>query len=293
MSGAKVRARHVLAAVALVGASLAGAPVAADGLAGLASHRAVYEMSLGAHADRAEVTSVEGRLVYEFSGSKCEGWTSRFRLVTRLGLMTGGGDPEKQASASRLTDLRTSSYEDPDGKTFDFLNQNYIDDRMVEDTKGLARHEDGRTTVRLDRPAAKSVDLPSRVKFPTEHLAAIVAAARAGRTLEEIDLYDGSESGEKTYRTTVVIGREQTGDDDTTTEPAAASDIVKGKRRWPVDVSYFDPAKIATGEATPDYQMSFLLYENGISRKMRLNYGEFSLQGTLSALTALPTSSCP
>lgn len=294
--------RLVRSAIVFVGGALAGVTLAAmptvaaspESMVGLASHRAVYEMTLGNRSDHSEVVSVEGRLVYEFTGSKCEGWSSRFRLVTRLGLAGGRtSEGEMREGTTRLADQRTTSYEDGEGKSFDFLNQNFVDEHIVENSKGLARHEEARTAVRIDQPAPKSVDLSKNVKFPTEHLAAILDDARAGRTVSEIDLYDGSESGEKVYRTTVVIGREQTGDDDTSAEPAAGVDWLKGKRRWPVDISYFDPAKANGGEMTPDYQMSFLLYENGVSRKMRLDYGDFSLKGTLSSLTQMPVSTCP
>ncbi len=259
---------------------------------GLASHRGIYEMSLGGRSGSVDVMAVEGRLVYEFSGSKCEGWTSRFRLVTRV-TMGAASDGEKTESTTRLTDLRTTAYEDAEGKTFDFLNQNLVDGVAVEHSKGLAKHGAEGTAVRLDQPASKTVNLPMGVKFPTEHLAAIVDAAKAGKRVAEIDLYDGSETGEKVYRTTVVVGNELTGPDEVDAEPAANVDWLRGKRRWPVDVSYFDPTKSSGGEMTPDYQMSFLLYENGVTRKMRLDYGEFSLKGTLSRLEALPVTTCP
>ena len=280
-------------ALAVLLASAVPSDAGTEALQTLAPHRAVYEMAIGKRLDASEVMTVEGRLVYEFTGSKCEGWTSRFRLVTRLNVaVPGPGD--KAEGVSRLTDLRTTAFEDAEGKSFDFLNQNLVDERMVEDSKGVATHGDGRTTVRLDRPAPKSFDLPATVKFPTEHLAAIVGAAMAGQTFTEIDLFDGSETGEKVYHTTVVIGREQTGPDDFSDEPAAkaAGALLEGKRRWPVEVSYFDPQRKALGEPTPDYQMSFLLYENGVSRKMKLDYGEFSLVGTLSSLEAMPAAAC-
>ena len=294
MSLSRHRGRVVGAVTLLlgtVGASATGWG-ASETMNALASHRGVYEMSLGKRLEAADVVAVEGRLVYEFSGSKCEGWTSRFRLVTRVSVGMAS-DGEKTEGVSRLTDLRTSAYEDGEGKTFDFLNQNLVDGREAEHSKGLARHEGDKTTVRLDQPTSKTLTLPAGIKFPTEHLAAIIDAAKAGKTVTEIDLYDGSETGEKVYRTTVVIGNEQTGEDDTASEPAAAVDLLKGKRRWPVDVSYFDPSKVAGGEATPDYQMSFLLYENGVSRKMKLDYGEFSLKGTLSKLETIAVSACP
>ena len=43
--------------------------------------------------------------------------------------------------------------------------------------------------------------------FPTEHIRRIIAAARAGKTVLEVPVYDGSETGEKIYNTLTVIGK--------------------------------------------------------------------------------------
>lgn len=257
---------------------------ASDTAKGLAAHRAVYEMRLDGRADRSETVDVGGRLVYEFAGTVCDGFVSRFRLVTR----STNGD-----GTARVSDLRTTTFEDGEGKTFDFVNQNLVDSRSQEDTKGVARHEGGRTSVAISDPAPKAVDLPATARFPTEHLVEILEAAKAGRTLVEIDLFDGSDGGARVYRTTAIIGREQTGPDDTAAEPAAASvpALTSSKRRWPVQISYFDPSKGDT-DATPEYQLGFLLYETGVSRRLRLDYGDFALAGTLSSLEALPTAAC-
>lgn len=248
-------------------------------------HRAVYEMRLADPGDRTPLAGATGRLVYELSGSACEGWSSRFRMVTRLDPVEG---------VSRLTDLRTTSFEDGAGESFDFVNENRVDHVEVQISKGRAtRTADGGVRVRLERPQAKDVTLPKAVFFPTAHMRAVVEAAEAGRAIADVDLYDGSEDGEKPYHTTVVIGREATGPDDTTDEPAAVSDLLKGHRRWPVEISFFDPAKSAAGEATPEYQLSFLVYDNGISRKMRFDYGSFVLRGDLSSLEPMPAAACP
>ena len=277
------RRRRLLAAGLLALVAPATAALAAP-RADFVGHRAVYEMRLDDRSDRGEVADVSGRFVYEFSGSRCEGWASRFRFVTRL----DGAD-----GRARVTDLRTSSFEAADGRSFDFFNENWIDQKKVEESKGRARRDETGISLRLERPQAKDLALAPAVKFPTEHLAAIVAAAEAGRTIAEIDLYDGSETGEKTYRTTVVIGREATGADEPGEEPAALGDLLEGHRRWPVDVSFFDLAKTGGTDALPDYRLSFLLYDNGVSRRLRLDYGSFALKGVLSSLEALPAAPCP
>jgi hypothetical protein len=39
--------------------------------------------------------------------------------------------------------------------------------------------------------------------------------------------------------------------------------------------------------------MTFKLYDNGITRNLEMNYGEFILTGNLYSLEVLPESECP
>lgn len=276
--------RSFVASVVLLATVVSSAEAAPAGPV-FAGHRAVYEMRLADRTDRSEIAAASGRLVYEFSGSACEGWASRFRMVTRL-------DPTE--GASRLTDLRTTNFESGDGRSFDFVNETRVDGAVTEDSKGRATRDGETVKVHLDRPEERDVTLPANLRFPTAHMHEIAAAAEAGKTFLEIDLYDGSERGEKTYRTAIAIGREVTepeaADSD---EPAAASELLAGHRRWLVEIAFFDLAAESTGEATPDYQLRFLLYDNGVSRRMRFDYGSFVLRADLSSLEALPAASCP
>lgn len=274
----------VVAAAAAIGAAGPSVAAPADTLRELAAHRAVYEMTLARRADRSDVLEVAGRLVFEFSGNACEGYSSRFRLVTRLTNVDG---------RARVSDMRTTSFEDVRGRSFDFVNRNMVDGRTVEDTKGVARHEGDATRVRINGEAETPATLPETVRFPTEHMVDLLEAAKAGRAVTEIDLFDGSEGGRKVFRTTVVIGREETGDDDTAAEAAAVQPGLTGaKRRWPVEISYFDRAKADGGDVLPEYQLGFVLYETGVSRRLRLDYGDFAIAGTLSSLEALPAGEC-
>ena len=48
----------------------------------LAPHRAVYDLALDKASDRSGITDITGRMVYEFNGSACEGYTVTFRFMT-------------------------------------------------------------------------------------------------------------------------------------------------------------------------------------------------------------------
>ena len=58
---------------------------------------------------------------------------------------------------------------------------------------------------------------------------------------------------------------------------------------WPVSIGYFEPA---TGDLTPSYQIDFRLYENGVSRELLIDYGDFSIHGRLTSLEYLKAKAC-
>ena len=57
---------------------------------------------------------------------------------------------------------------------------------------------------------------------------------------------------------------------------------------WPVSIAYYDRDYPERGERTPDYQLTFVLHENGVARSMALNYGSFQLVGSLVDLSLMP-----
>ena len=75
-------------------------------------------------------------------------------------------------------------------------------------------------------------------------------------------VYDGSDTGAKIYATMAVIGKEASKPSD----DAEAATELRGIRRWPVVVSYFDEA---SKDAAPEYTLSFDLYENGVSGTLK------------------------
>ena len=58
---------------------------------------------------------------------------------------------------------------------------------------------------------------------------------------------------------------------------------------WPVSIGYFEPKG---GDLTPSYQIDFRLYANGVSRELLIDYGDFSIHGTLTSLEYLKPTEC-
>jgi hypothetical protein len=245
----------------------------------LAPHRAVYDLSLAASSGSRAVESAQGRLGYDVSGDSCEGFALKYRQVVRLG--TGEG-------AERLSDMTSTTFESADGRTLNFRIETR-DEASPSTIDGDAEQgPSGDLRVRLRRPKSETVREAGPVMFPTAHIAALIEAARAGRTSLEVRVFDGSDDGRKVYDTLAVIGRRiEPGAGDL--EAPARDPSLMRLPRWPVTLSYYAPGG---GERTPTYVVNLELYENGVSRALRLDYGDFSLRGDLTAYEATGTGEC-
>jgi hypothetical protein len=169
-----------------------------------------------------------------------------------------------------------------------------MNDSDPTDIDGVAERTGDHITVKLKQPTAKTLTLDGSTVFPTEQIRRIIDAAREGKSLLELTVYDGSDNGEKLYNTLTVIGKPIAGDKAAAMpDPATSNDKMKALTRWPVTVSYYDrDAKSNSGEQTPVYAMSFELYENGVSRKLVLDYNDFVISGTMDKFEVKDSKPC-
>ncbi len=283
--------RSLLACVLL---ALSSPAMAAEAVH-LAPHRAVYDLSLSGSSGTRAVEGARGRIVFDFTGDSCKGYALQYRQVTVL---------ESSESGTRTSDLRNTTFESGDGRSFRFRTQSDLNGKTAAPVDGNAERSDKGLDVSLKQPKRGEMAVPGEVLFPAAHMRRLIEAARAGQSTVAVKVFDGSDDGRKVYDTLAVIGpqrvtaRSETRPD-ANPDPAAAkpaSAPVEGPLRegamaamphWPVTLSYFSPGE---GERTPVYVLAFDLYENGVSGALRLDYGEFSLKGELSRIDLLPES---
>jgi hypothetical protein len=283
-------ARSANALFAVLAAVVAGSMVASGEVEAAASppflaHEALYELSLLKSRGGNAISSVRGRILYKFSGSACDGYTSEFRQVSEL---------DSGEGKITLSDLRSSSWEDGEGKSYRFKIDARMNDSESSPVDGVAERDGDHIKVQLKQPAAKTFILDGSTVFPTQQIERIIAAAREGKSVLELTIYDGSDNGEKVYNTLAVIGQPIPGDHVTAAaDPAITNQAMRSLRRWPVTVSYYDrDAKAKDGEQTPVYAMSFELFENGVSRSLVLDYNDFAVAGTLGKLDIKASKPC-
>jgi hypothetical protein len=249
------------------------------------AHQAAYDLSLLKSRRNPSVDGASGRILYSFTGSECEGYTTEFRQVSQV---------DTEGGKSKVSDMRSTSWEDAAGKTYRFHISTITDQVETSNVDGYAERTGDTITVKLKQPSTRTFTISKDIVFPTEQVRKIIDAARDGKSLLELDVYDGSEDGQKVFHTLTVIGQPIPGDrapvkPDVGTE----TDTLKGLMRWPVTVSYYDKAaREDAGEQTPEYAMAFELYENGVSRALKLDFNDFVIGGAMSKFDIKTAKPC-
>jgi EipB-like len=274
-----IGAASVLLALAGAGAAAAQGPrVAAVGAVrdvALASHVAVYELAL-ARSDSEGIVGLRGRLAMEIVDT-CDGFTTTQRIHMETVDAAGG---------QSVNDFRLSSWESRDGLKFRFTLSNDTDGRRTEEFAGLAELQGlGKGGVaKFDKPEGLRLDLPAGTVFPTEHLAAVIAAAKAGKDFIAIKLFDGG-GDDGVYEVSGVIAKVPAG----AADDGAVLAPVKALPKWRVRLAYFPLASKGDG---PQYEVGLRLYDNGVSDQLLIDYGEFAMKGTLIQLDLMPQPDC-
>ncbi len=233
----------------------------------LAAHKALYEMTLD-HARRG-VAAAHGTMGYEVIDA-CDGWAVRQRL-DMLVTNTDGQNIEM------ISDYVT--WESKDGRKFRFHMKQTTDEAVTSQTDGdAALDAPGSAGVaHYTTPALTERKLPRGTLFPMAHTAAIIGAARDGKTIVNLPLFDGtSEAGAEDSSLFVTAWN----------KPAPSE--------WPV-LAKLPSARVhlafydwASTDMIPDYQVGMRYWENGVAGDMVMDFGDFVMDAKLAEFAPRP-----
>lgn len=251
----------------------------------VAPHRAVYDLKLKDSLSSANIADASGRMVFEVTGSKCEGYLVNMRFI--LTVVDSKG-------ATNVTDVRSSSWEDGAAQRFRFNTTQYFNQKLSKTTAGNATRNDPGVgiSVKIDRPKPEKASFEEKTYFPTEHTRLMIKAALSGKKMVAAPIYDGSENGNTLYDTTAFIGKALKSDQFITTSKIKNIEKLKDMISWPVAIAFYDKKKSVKQDLLPDYEIAFRLYENGVSRSLIVDYGDFALDGTLKEIKFYEETSC-
>ena len=254
---------------------LVAASSAANAVPELYPHQAKYEMKLLSAEQDTQVVAVSGKVKFEIEND-CKGWVSSEDYLIEFNYNSG----ESSVMFSHF-----ESWEDYEGKLYSFEIEERSSFDKDKSFMGYASRQGQGGTVEAFNSLAPDtpMTLPEDVYFPVRHTQQIIQQAQSGEKLFYADIFYGAEPERSLKRTSTVIGSLQE-----IARPELQGMLDK-QTYYPVQIAYFDPN---SSEATPDYEITFHVQENGVIAYYEVDYGDFALKADLVEITALPEPSC-
>jgi hypothetical protein len=268
------------AMIAMVAVSGAAGPIEAVSSADrvFSPHKATYQMQMVTSRSARNIASVDGVIAFEWADS-CEAWTTNQRF--EMTYQYNEGTPEKFISDY-------SSWEAKDGKSFSFTAKESSDTSAVAVTRGsVERTRDG-ANVEYSRPEIRMLKLASGFTFPSQHTFEVLRRAKAGEKFYSTQLFDGTDDKGSVLVTAFISDRLPA------VEAAQQPNPLLRGPGYKVRMAFFD--NIDSGDpvetASPGYEMTMELLENGIVRKIHIDYREFSIEGGVKTLDTIAPPNC-
>lgn len=265
------------AALAITVSSAQAASSAGPG--DLASHRAIYKMTLATAKSGSGVTAASGAMSYKF-GDSCDGWIVENKTALTFAYSDG-------APVSTTWDFVT--WESKDGLHYRFRVRSTRDGVVNQEIDGTADLEGkGKGGVaKFTLPEAKTLKLPKGTLFPTEHTVRMIELAQQGEHMAERTLFDGTGT-DNTFAVSALIGKAAAANKGKP-EVSGISRTLLAAPSWPMQMAFFPDG---SDDAEPDYEVGVRYYQNGVADDVMQSFGNFSLKGTLEKLEALPKPDC-
>ncbi len=243
----------------------------------IAPHRAIYKMTLGGLKNGGNITDVSGQMLFEWR-DVCDGWAIQQHM--QLHFSYADGDDQNVVS----TEL---TWESKDGKQYNFNIHRTTNGKETEDYRGKATlADDGTGSVIYSVPADKKAILPQGTLFPSAHTVLILEKAAEGEKLFTRHVFDGSDEDGSNDISAIILPPQAIAHE-ASLDASLKSNPLLAAAAWPVHMAFFDTAS-ETG--VPDYEMDLTLLPNGVARHMKIDYGDFSVNGSLVKFEALPQS---
>jgi hypothetical protein len=239
-----------------------------------APHRALYTLSLERNDGDSGVTGASGTMAYEL-GETCDAWT----VEQRYRLKMGYSETPDVTIASSL-----ESSEARNGLRYTFDHKETRSDEE-ERTAGTARLDgaDKGGAVEFDKPSDRKIKLPPHVLFPTAHTALLIDKAVSGETFVSRQIFDGGVA-DGSVLVSAVIGAKVEPD------PALAkTSPLLDRPGWRVRLAFFPPDQKVE---KPDYEIGMVLLDNGVSRDMIIDYGDYAIRAKLDDIETLAKPGC-
>ncbi|HUC09617.1 MAG TPA: cell envelope integrity EipB family protein [Stellaceae bacterium] len=241
----------------------------------IAPHRALYTMTLGSTSTDSGIVGATGAMDYEW-GETCDGWTIEQRYRLRM-----------HYAESRDVDVISTfvTWESKDGLRYRFNQRETRNGELDQEIRGEARLDGpGKGGVAIfTKPQPQTFKLAPGVLFPSAHTILLIDKAEEGRRFVTRHVFDGA-TDENAVQVSAVIANKVTAD------PVSAKlSPLLDRPGWRIRLAFFP---VDANAEEPDYELGMDLLDDGVSRDMVIDYGDYSIRAKLDDIEALGKPSC-
>lgn len=275
-AGPRVRCRAAGLALTLLLGGLAAGPREAAAVVTVAPHRAVYALEIGKIRSNSSVARAEGRLEYEWD-DVCDGWSVRQKTLLTVVHRDG------QEIQSNWT---INSWESKDGLRYRFYVRRFRPDGVVVSVRGTAELDGpglgGQAT--FHDPEERVLELPAGTVFPTNYSLEMIDLAEHGTFPAWRVMFDGFGGEELQGVSAAMIGPVAAGE-----LPGVESALLSDLRSWRIRLAFFP---LSRRSPEPDREQGFRVFANGVVDELVIDYGDFTIDADLEAISPLPAPNC-
>ncbi|GAB5387787.1 MAG: cell envelope integrity EipB family protein [Alphaproteobacteria bacterium] len=239
-------------------------------------HRIVYKLEQVSLSNSATIRRASGKMFFEWA-DVCDAWTTTQKVQITYVYNDGQTVPISSDY---------ESWESKDGASYAFSVQELEKNSFTDKVRGRADRKldtSGQATYHL--PANLSHRLPRDFKFPAAHTFEVLRKSAAGERFFSSTLFDGSDE-EGPVLVNAVIGPV---DARLSTVASLPDNELANSPARKVRLAFYAPDD---HNATPQYEMSVVLHDNGMVSDMLIDYPEFSIHAVPEDVVALPDSGC-
>ncbi len=238
-------------------------------------------MKLGRASAGSGVADMDGMMLFDWQDT-CDGWA--VQQTMQLHFSYSEGEPSAIVSPA-------ATWESKDGRSFQFQVRRFVDGAEDEAFRGRVKLDEKRKgvahySVPLDK---KDSVMGEGVVFPAAHTMMLLQKAAAGEKMFSQRVFDGADA-EGVVDISAFIGPRVDRVDEAALVPALRGNPLLTPVAWPVRLAFYKPDR---ADSEPDYEMALLMQPNGIARSITIDYGDFTIVGTLAKLDSYPAYACP
>ena len=262
---------------------LAMAAMRAVAAADFASHVAHYRIELWRAGSTTLVQNIDG-MAESSLRRNCRGWVSEEEFAIYFTSVFG--------DVSGLSS-RYDTWESLNGNNFIFSvieKSALAGDKNYQGSASIERGSAGEASIYGSDEA--NIRLVRDTLFPIQYMQAVVAAAKTGGKIFRAPLFVGGGVEGSRYFVSTLIGNAKTTDSIDFAPDVLPLDGLDGlleSHYWPMRLAYFDPQ---SKEAVPEYEVEFMVQENGIIHGYIIDYGDFSVRARLHDIERLAAEEC-